>query len=46
MPPPSTLPKDGITVRFAPSTLVEESYQLLELPPDILKAAESGQIVP
>lgn len=44
MPAPSTLPKDALTVRFPPED-VDESYQLLELPPEILKAVEGGESV-
>ena len=40
----STLPQSNITLRFAPqepaTTNGEESYQLLELPPEILKAVQ------
>jgi len=42
----SNLPTQRVTVRFPPNTLVEESYQLLELPPEILKAVEGGEVVP
>ncbi|TXT16010.1 hypothetical protein VHUM_00513 [Vanrija humicola] len=39
------LPKDYITVRF-PQTQDDESYQLLELPPEILAQVEGGAVVP
>ncbi|WOO76835.1 putative sister chromatid cohesion protein DCC1 [Vanrija pseudolonga] len=39
------LPKDYITVRF-PQTQDDESYQLLELPPEILAQVEGGSVVP
>lgn len=44
MPAPSVLPKDRLTVRFPPEA-AEESYQLLELPAEILKAVEGGESV-
>lgn len=44
MPAPSVLPTDRLTVRFPPEA-AEESYQLLELPAEILKAVEGGQSV-
>lgn len=44
MPAPSVLPNDRLTVRFPPEA-AEESYQLLELPAEILKAVEGGQSV-
>jgi hypothetical protein len=47
MPPPSNLPAEAITVRFPPAVVEErESYQLLELPSEILKAVEAGEVVP
>lgn len=48
MSPPTTttLPKERITVRFPPAAHVDESYQLLELPPEILKVVEAGDVVP
>lgn len=39
------LPKDYITVRF-PQTQDDESYQLLELPAEILAQVEGGAVVP
>lgn len=40
-----SLPTEAITIRF-PKAAKEESYQLLELPAEVLKAVESGQTVP
>lgn len=48
MPIATTLPANNVTLRFPPRRLeetgeeVEESYQLLELPAEILKAVENG----
>jgi len=48
MPIATTLPANNVTLRFPPHRLdrdgaeVEESYQLLELPAEILKAVEKG----
>lgn len=46
MPAPSNLPTEAITVRYPPALGVDESYQLLELPSEILKAVEAGETVP
>lgn len=46
MPAPSNLPTERVTVRFPPVEAIEESYQLLELPAEILKAVEGGEVVP
>jgi hypothetical protein len=48
MPIATTLPANKVILRFPPRRLedngeeVEESYQLLELPAEILKAVEQG----
>lgn len=39
------MPKECVTIRF-PLADAEESYQLLELPPEILKVVEGGEVVP
>lgn len=44
MPIATTLPQKNVVVRFAPApeeTEVEESYQLLEVPAEILKTIET-----
>lgn len=46
MPAPSNLPSERVTIRFPPVKDVEESYQLLELPPEVLAAVEGGAVVP
>ena len=47
MPIATTLPTRNVTVRFppdpGPSAIQEESYQLLELPAEILKQVEGGR---
>jgi sister chromatid cohesion protein DCC1 len=51
MPIATTLPQNNVTLRFPPRRLdregneEEESYQLLELPPEILKAVEKSDSV-
>lgn len=40
-----TLPNDAVTIRF-PASSEAESYQLIELPAEILKAVEGGATVP